>query len=341
MVKKTLPETKTDQATCAFGAQVLLKHLKALEKEIDGVREGDKDPEFIHRARVASRRLRATIPLFESCFPAKKVKTWQKRIRAVTRALGEARDSDVQRERVEEAISRVRRLSAKPGLVRLLLRLSQQRALLQPHIVSAMDDLVESGLVDEISGELQPIIEFNENETVPTHTLYRRSYTAIYARLTDFLSFEPIVFQPDKVTELHQMRIAAKWLRYTMETYAPLYSEQLKQPLNTIRGIQDQLGEIHDCDVWQEFLPRFLAEERQRVIDFTGSDRSYKRLVPGITYFARDRRTARDAMYAQFTQEWREWQDKEVWRNLEHTIQMPLLQPEGFYPQAPVAKEPG
>ena len=59
------------KAECIFGVQRLLPLLDAFSKEIDGVRTA-QDIEHIHRMRVASRRLRAALPLFASCFPEKK-----------------------------------------------------------------------------------------------------------------------------------------------------------------------------------------------------------------------------------------------------------------------------
>ena len=83
------------KAECIFGVQRLLPLLDAFSKEIDGVRTA-QDIEHIHRMRVASRRLRAALPLFASCFPEKKYLQWMEEIRKVARALGEARDTDVQ-----------------------------------------------------------------------------------------------------------------------------------------------------------------------------------------------------------------------------------------------------
>ena len=88
-------EPKPLKAECIFGVQRLLPLLDAFSKEIDGVKTA-QDIEHIHRMRVASRRLRAALPLFASCFPEKKYQQWMEEIRKVTRALGEARDTDVQ-----------------------------------------------------------------------------------------------------------------------------------------------------------------------------------------------------------------------------------------------------
>ena len=83
------------RAECSFGVQRLLPLLDAFSKEIEGVESG-QDIEYIHRMRVASRRLRAALPLFFSCIPEKKYRVWMLEIQKITRALGEARDTDVQ-----------------------------------------------------------------------------------------------------------------------------------------------------------------------------------------------------------------------------------------------------
>ena len=57
-----------DAGLCLYGSQVLLNHLTALESEMEGVRTAGADIEHIHRMRVATRRLRATLPLFSACF---------------------------------------------------------------------------------------------------------------------------------------------------------------------------------------------------------------------------------------------------------------------------------
>ncbi len=62
---------------CKFGAQTLLKLLDGTDKLIDGVIE-NVDIECVHKTRVASRRLRAALPLFDFCFSKKTYKAWKK-----------------------------------------------------------------------------------------------------------------------------------------------------------------------------------------------------------------------------------------------------------------------
>src|SRR5690606_40534063 len=56
----------------------------------------------LHRMRVASRRMRSALTIFRASFPKKDFKEIDRDVRKVTRALGEARDLDVQLEVVQE-----------------------------------------------------------------------------------------------------------------------------------------------------------------------------------------------------------------------------------------------
>ena len=51
--------------------------------------------ERVHDMRVATRRLRAAMEIFEPCFPAKPWRRALKRVKALADALGERRDPDV------------------------------------------------------------------------------------------------------------------------------------------------------------------------------------------------------------------------------------------------------
>ena len=69
---------------------------------------------------------------------------------------------------------------------------------------------------------------------------------------------------PDAVYEHHALRIAAKKLRYTLETYAPLYRRGFTKPIARIKKVQDLLGDIHDCDVWIEQMTLAIIKQHTR-----------------------------------------------------------------------------
>jgi CHAD domain-containing protein len=62
-------------------------------------------------------------------------------------------------------------------------------------------------------------------------------------------SFWPAARDPAEVEALHDMRIAAKRLRYVLELAAPALGAGARARAKQARELQDLLGEIHDCDV--------------------------------------------------------------------------------------------
>ena len=106
---------KQDADFCFHGARTLLKYLNAMLGMIDGVRQNE-DIECLHRMRVAARRLRSLLPLFNDCLPPKQRARWRKQLRRVTRALGRARDADVQIVCVQEALNACDDDRLRPGL---------------------------------------------------------------------------------------------------------------------------------------------------------------------------------------------------------------------------------
>ena len=119
-----VPGQPPDASICLYGRQVLHRHALEMQQEVEGVRHA-KDIEAIHRMRVASRRLRTALELFDSCLPPRKSVAWKREIRRTARALSLARDLDVQLEVVREAEAQFNTPRLLPGLKRLQLRLTQ------------------------------------------------------------------------------------------------------------------------------------------------------------------------------------------------------------------------
>lgn len=325
-----------DRELCAFGASVLLKHLQALETEMHGVRAGGEDIEYIHRMRVATRRLRAALPLFEACLPARQRPIWLKEIRKLTRAMGAARDADVQIAHLQSYVNHLKDPRQRRGAARLLLRLRQHRESLQPEVLHALNRFAASGTLPAMRAVLEPLAAASAGPPF-SHTLYRHAADSIHPRLESFLAYDAIVARPEAVAELHAMRIAAKHLRYTLETFSPLYANGLKPWLAAIRQTQETLGNIHDCDVWGQFIPAFIAEERARVMAFYGNPRPFRQLLPGIEGYLAERTAERQRVYTGFVEQWNAWQRKEFWQQLGEVICQPLLETHQLYPPPPRA----
>jgi CHAD domain-containing protein len=320
---------KVDPSISIFGAGVLLKHLHALRQEIAGVRAA-QDIEYVHRMRVASRRLRSALDLFASALPASKQARWVQQVRGVTRALGAARDTDVQIDRLRKFYAGLDDPRCRPGIRRLVLRLSQRREKMQGKVIQALDELEASGIFDEMEKRLQPLLTTQGQVYLYTPALFQLAFQQISEKLDGLISYEMFIDNPERVNELHEMRIAAKHLRYALEAFAPLYGEQVKAQIAAIRKVQEALGDIHDCDVWTTFLPQFIEDERRRTRAYFGNERIMLRLLPGLQSFLQDRSAQRQKLYLKFLEDWHAMQADGLWERLRQVIQTPFNLGEAF-----------
>jgi hypothetical protein len=68
-------------------------------------------------------------------------------------------------------------------------------------------------------------------------------------RIAEFYSYAPIVPYPEFAEGHHDLRIAAKRLRYTLELFRPQLGEVGERQINRVKAIQEALGTLHDHDV--------------------------------------------------------------------------------------------
>ncbi len=90
----------------------------------------------------------------------------------------------------------------------------------------------------------------------PDGTLADNLQRIIEVRLDELCGFMPQAADPEEVTALHDMRIAAKRLRYILEIGAPCFGPYAETAGKKTKDLQDLIGEIHDCD---ETIPRVRA----------------------------------------------------------------------------------
>src|SRR5918999_908955 len=89
----------------------------------------------------------------------------------------------------------------------------------------------------------------------PNGTLLANACRIAEVRLDELYGFVPRALDPGEAEAQHDMRIAAKRLRYVFEVTEPALGRLAADGAKAARKLQDVLGEIHDCD---ELVPRVL-----------------------------------------------------------------------------------
>ncbi len=285
---------------CQFGCQTILNLLDGLDNNIDGVIE-NKDIECVHKTRVASRKLRAAMPLFQYCFPKKTFKKWLKQIKKVTCLLGRARDLDVQIEFIENYIKQ--KPQERKYMNILLADHKDRRKKVQTPVVEGLEKLKDTFILQEISSFCKETITAQPTSLDPIGVL-EKAHWYICFKLDDFRSHEKYVHLENENKKHHEMRINAKKLRYTMEFFAQLYEKKLKKEIETIKTYQDILGEKHDCEVWMDFIPIFISKIKtqnaiNKKIDISNFERT---LLEFLDYIKEKRKQ----QYVQFVNLWDE-----------------------------------
>ena len=302
----------SDASYCKFGIDRLTKLLEAFETQIDGVIES-QDVEYVHRMRVSSRRIRATMPLFQTCLPQKKFKRWLKEIKRVTQFLGEARDLDIQIAFIKQYQSKNKDSPKNPSIELLLKSKRTRRTRIQPSVVKGLEELRDSDILTKMR-EFHNRTAINLQKALfKLSSVREKAYWAISRRLDDFLAMKEYVYQENQALKLHEMRIRAKHLRYTMETYSSIYKNALTSEIETIKGFQDTLGEMHDCDVWIEFFPKFTTNAKTK-------NKPAKRRGISFSKFSEYVKQQRKDHYASFIALWESCKKRGFFEKLKETV---------------------
>jgi CHAD domain-containing protein len=316
--------TAVDASYQFLACQYIKVQIRALSRHLRGCRLA-RDIEHVHQARVASRRLRTALRMFEGCFAEEQIEKWRRQVRQLTSRLGAARDADVQVEFLKDFISKVVPAGKKlrPGLRRIMLRVKQRRKAIQPKVVKILDRIKKNGTIEDIRAEIIRTGKrlSRQNVDIRGPFVFEQARRHIEERLGGLLSHQCCLENPSDKRGHHQMRIAAKRLRYTLEICNLPFERRLSEHIDVMKRMQSLLGRVHDCDVWLEDLERFAGKEKKRTVKYFGSERAFGRLKPGIEYLVGHRREDREQFFEQSRALWKEIAERGLVDKLHSIIQ--------------------
>jgi CHAD domain-containing protein len=307
-----------DSRTLAAACVIVRKQADKLAEHLGRLDRSD-DIEEVHQARVACRRMRQAFAFFGDCFEQEQMVDWKKATKKLLRQLSLARDLDVHAAFLQTFIDALDMDSKKtrPGLERLLLRIQQRRRQAQDDVLKAAARFHRKKILINIHLQTEKILFQLRQPQPPTQdALRQRLQERLGPAFEQMKEKESLLDDPENVTGHHDLRIAVKRFRYRLEIADAIMGGTLSSFVKTAKALQTQLGDLHDCVVWQEELEDFVDREKERMKEFCGHARSFGRLASGIAFLSQDRKRASNELYRQACESVADIHSRDLWQEV-------------------------
>jgi CHAD domain-containing protein len=224
----------------------------------------DDDIEDVHQMRVATRKLRATLQTLGPLVAPNKATKFRRQLHAVASSLGEVRDRDV-------LLEHLRAHQDQAGAAALIEVVEQERGEVRKRLIKQL----ESRRYARFKAVFSTFLTASDSAEapVPMPLVRYAAGSLIWRSYEELRIYETVV--PVRQTDLsgtnmallHQMRIAGKHLRYTLELFADALGPRTDQVLDPLMELQEYLGSLQDIEVAGLYVERLPEEQRQAATD--------------------------------------------------------------------------
>jgi CHAD domain-containing protein len=256
--------------------QIIVSQLESLRAYHQAVMETD-EPEAIHKMRVTTRRLQASLDLLQTNGDELHIRRIKKRLRKWRRTLSLVRNYDVFLNLIEQ--ERPTRSAAHQRRFELLKSILRDR---RAHIIQKARARLQGAIIDDLAARLgvmlteqpveqtvaealpdgqtmaetlpdgQAVIEAAKKMNIDEEKVTRRTTQRLEQRLGEFQALAAQAHPTSDPDEAHQLRIAAKRLRYLLEIISEMGFGSAMQALTWLRSLQDRIGDWHDLEALEE-----------------------------------------------------------------------------------------
>ncbi|MFC5379839.1 CHAD domain-containing protein [Aquipuribacter nitratireducens] len=236
------PRTALDVALVAVG-----EHVRSLVEEDPHVRLDS--PDSVHKARVATRRLRSTLATFRPQLDRDVTEPVRDRLKDLGSALGGARDAEVLSARLQGRLAGLPpELVPGPVAARLQADLDGGYEREREVAVAALDAPEHADLLDRLEALVLDPPRGRRADDPARKGTRRRARKAV-RRLEDRLGRVPAEVGPERDAALHEVRKAAKRVRYAGEALTGVHGKKAARLASRAEDLQDLLGEHQDAVV--------------------------------------------------------------------------------------------
>lgn len=234
--------------------RAIARSVRQLILELPRARLG-LDPEGIHQARVATRRLRSDLRTFKSLLDGDWVAEVTPRLRELAGDLGGVRDADVLHELLRDTIYEHPEIDPEAASEILELLLAQraeamnvlERYLNRVGAAQLMDELVAAAADPPTTAEADQPARWQ----LPILVIKR------WRKLDDAVAE---LGERPHVEDRHRARIVAKRARYAADAVKPAFGGKTHRFARSLARLQDTLGELNDAVVAEAWLDAHMAQ---------------------------------------------------------------------------------
>jgi CHAD domain-containing protein len=252
-----VPQPRIDTATSAHGlALAELRRLMNAWRRHEPLARMGQDPEELHQLRVTVRRIDATLALFKHQLPASVVSA-RKNAKGMLRALGAARDLDVQLGELSRYcadLSEAECAAAEP----LRQRLEAEAARAHARVVRLLDAAPTRRWLEELS--LATGAGAGGTASAAGHSAFTVMPQRVRQRFRKLRKTVRKLPANASMDEFHAVRRRAKQLRYAIETGGRMFGKPAEELLKALRRMQERLGAHQDAYMAKRRLAK-LAED--------------------------------------------------------------------------------
>lgn len=221
-----------------------IAHLQANERGLLGT----DDAEYLHQARVALRRLRSALSVFNRAFPRAVFEAELAELRWLGSLLGPARDWDVFAVETLPAVGAA--FPDDDGLGRLIARTAELRAVADGAAREAVASARYTTLLVKLIGVFLKGTwsQLAEDTTLERSRPLMEFTTAVLARRHKKVLKLGLHLAQLDMPGLHALRIDIKKLRYAVEFFSNLYDKKaVREYVGALAGLQELLGSLNDA----------------------------------------------------------------------------------------------
>jgi CHAD domain-containing protein len=213
----------------------------------------DRDPEGVHKARVATRRLRSHLQTFGSLVDSEWAGSLRSELDWLGSVLGPARDGDVLLRRMRDRVADLPDPEAQAA-AEALESLAGARAGSHRQLLEAMNGERYARLVERLaSASREPRLTREADRPARTVLpMVKKRWSSLRRRVRRS-------GQPPTDAELHRIRISAKRCRYAAEVVEPIVGKPARAFARAAAELQTELGEHNDSVVARRWLHGWAA----------------------------------------------------------------------------------